>query len=389
VQGPQLSQPLLGIGARDRAATTGSAASLYAAGGGGGGSGSAVQLPPRPPTPSVPGGTPFLPLPLPMPLARSMSAPEGGGGAPAALGLHRAGSSSGAAGIDDSSSDSPRSSSSGSPTHRSVGSRPPSSGPLLLHPSLPGSVTPIQQQMPQHPHGTPVRARVAVLSSGSGFGPGAAAGGSFEDAAGPAGRHSAGSTGSVSSLGGGRGGGLLGSGSGASSSLSVAAGSVGGLLQQAQYAAALSPRSVTAGACPTQQLQQQQQQRRLSRLGSVGGASVGGGGGVDDPPLEDWTLLESRQPEWSDELGSLTMKFLGQRIADSSSKNFLLEAVEAAPSAPGSGGGTPSEARGGMYCTPCLQFGKIANSRFSCDWRFPLSPIQSFGIFLSSFQVSC
>jgi hypothetical protein len=80
------------------------------------------------------------------------------------------------------------------------------------------------------------------------------------------------------------------------------------------------------------------------------------------------------------------MKFLGQRITDSSSKNFLLETVEAAQGAPGSGGGSGGESRGGMYCTPALQFGKIANGRFSCDWRFPLAPIQAFGVFLSAFQ---
>ncbi len=112
----------------------------------------------------------------------------------------------------------------------------------------------------------------------------------------------------------------------------------------------------------------------------------GGEGGSSSDPVDDAMVLESRQPEWSDELSSLTMKFLGQRIADSSSKNFLLETIETAPSAPGSGGGCGSESRGGMYCTPCLQFGKIAHGRFSCDWRYPLAPIQSFGIFLSAFQ---
>ena len=97
--------------------------------------------------------------------------------------------------------------------------------------------------------------------------------------------------------------------------------------------------------------------------------------------------LESRQPQWSDELGSLTMKFLGQRIADSSSKNFLLELAEQPQqTTTGGGGGGSPDARGGLVSTPCLQFGKIANGRFSCDWRFPLAPIQAFGIFLSAFQ---
>jgi len=35
--------------------------------------------------------------------------------------------------------------------------------------------------------------------------------------------------------------------------------------------------------------------------------------------------------------------------------------------------------------TPCLQFGKVRAGRFSCDFRFPLSYVQAFGIMLAAF----
>ena len=33
-----------------------------------------------------------------------------------------------------------------------------------------------------------------------------------------------------------------------------------------------------------------------------------------------------------------------------------------------------------------LQFGKISKGNFSLDYRFPVSPIQAFGVFLSAFS---
>ena len=43
------------------------------------------------------------------------------------------------------------------------------------------------------------------------------------------------------------------------------------------------------------------------------------------------------------------------------------------------------EGTGGSARTPCLQFGKVKGGRFSCDLRYPMSYMQAFGIFLSSF----
>ncbi len=134
----------------------------------------------------------------------------------------------------------------------------------------------------------------------------------------------------------------------------------------------------------------------------------------------DAVELTNRLPKWSDEIGSLTMKFLGSRIAESSSKNFLFEM-------PIVGG----EADGGLFWVPpsffqccrpspqaasrlhtrdptpeihvvcvlvcavlslslnpalkpVIQFGKLGTGVFSLDYRWPMSPIQAFGMFLST-----
>jgi len=91
---------------------------------------------------------------------------------------------------------------------------------------------------------------------------------------------------------------------------------------------------------------------------------------------DDTMEIVSRRPEWNAAAGTLMMKFLGSRVAASSSKNFLLELLED----PAEGEGTGGSAR-----TPCLQFGKVKGGRFSCDLRYPMSYMQAFGIFLSSF----
>ena len=62
------------------------------------------------------------------------------------------------------------------------------------------------------------------------------------------------------------------------------------------------------------------------------------------------------------------MKFLGSRVADSSSKNFLFEIPD-------------PEGKGRR---PVLQFGKLSTATFSVDFRSPMAPIQAFGLFLSA-----
>ena len=80
---------------------------------------------------------------------------------------------------------------------------------------------------------------------------------------------------------------------------------------------------------------------------------------------EDRIVLQSKLPEWNAELGSLVLKFHGGRVLVASSKNFMM-AVTDQPN------------RG------ILQFGKNRKGRFALDFRFPLAPIQAFGICLSA-----
>lgn len=410
-----LQQQPLGIGTRDRAATA-SGASLAAAtpastptAAAGGGTG--LTLPPRPPTPT--GYLSLLPpsqYPGAPPIGRSVSAPEssnGGVGGPAAVMVRGPPLTPGggvAPSFFRSSSDapsdySPHSSQQSTPCASTV--YPAGSGPAHPHQhvlSLPGAVTAVQAFPPGMQQGAaaggPVRGRL-----GSGFAPPGGTSstavlsedGTVVTAAAPAGPTRSASGGVLSAAGGGRD--SAGSaGSGASSSLSVtAAASFAATTAAATAASAASegkasegksgcsPRSVAGGGA-----------RRHSRVGGGSSSGVGAGRGGErgggESSDDDCMALESRQPQWSDELGSLTMKFLGQRIADSSSKNFLLELAEQQQQLTTGGSGGSPDARGGLVSTPCLQFGKIANGRFSCDWRFPLAPIQAFGIFLSAFQ---
>lgn len=88
------------------------------------------------------------------------------------------------------------------------------------------------------------------------------------------------------------------------------------------------------------------------------------------------------------DISSLTMKFLGSRVTASSSKNFLFEMP------------TPE----GMCLPACvcvqhvhervcgtagttkhvIQFGKLCPATFSLDFKYPLCPLQAFGLFLSA-----
>ena len=81
----------------------------------------------------------------------------------------------------------------------------------------------------------------------------------------------------------------------------------------------------------------------------------------------DSVTLSNRLPKWNDDINSLTMKFLGSRVAQSSSKNFLFELP------------TPEGT-----LKPVIQFGKLCPATFSLDFRYPLCPVQAFGLFLSA-----
>lgn len=125
-------------------------------------------------------------------------------------------------------------------------------------------------------------------------------------------------------------------------------------------------------------------------------SSSGSGSGSATTP-SDSMQLATRQPTWNDAAESLSLKFLGgvSRIAVSSSRNFLLELAlpAAVPPAPAPAPSDQQEQQGPQgpqgqqdgKATAVLQFGKLADGRFSCDYRYPLCALQAFGIALSAF----
>ena len=83
-------------------------------------------------------------------------------------------------------------------------------------------------------------------------------------------------------------------------------------------------------------------------------------------------LLMSKLPKWNDRVESFCMSFHGQRIKVASSKNFVF----------GTNQGKTKEEKD----SPVLQFGKQSENgkRFALDFRYPMAPIQAFGIFLTA-----
>lgn len=80
---------------------------------------------------------------------------------------------------------------------------------------------------------------------------------------------------------------------------------------------------------------------------------------------DDRCKLQSKLPEWNHDLKSLVLKFNGGRVLQASSKNFLIA--------------TSDQPNRGV-----LQFGKNKKGHFVLDFRYPIAPIQAFGICLSS-----
>lgn len=85
---------------------------------------------------------------------------------------------------------------------------------------------------------------------------------------------------------------------------------------------------------------------------------------VDDGTYDDRIELQSKLPEWNHDLESLVLKFHGGRVLAASSKNLLL--------------GTKDDPTRGI-----LQFGKSRKGKFVLDFRYPMAPVQAFGICLS------
>jgi len=83
------------------------------------------------------------------------------------------------------------------------------------------------------------------------------------------------------------------------------------------------------------------------------------------------TQLMNKPPNWSDEVGAYVLNFNG-RVTMASVKNFQLV--------------SPDDLE-----TVVVQFGRVGKDLFTLDFRFPLSPLQAFGIALSSFdyKIAC
>ena len=140
----------------------------------------------------------------------------------------------------------------------------------------------------------------------------------------------------------------------------------------------------------------------------------------------------NKLPEWNAEIESLVLRFQGNRVLSSSSKNFLLYEERKLKTAAEEAAAMRSKCRGGstddsdtasnsgtgasvasatddmrsVYSgasygndsrpddlattsisadNAILQFGKVSDNRFIMDFKYPLSPLQSFGICLCSF----
>lgn len=77
-------------------------------------------------------------------------------------------------------------------------------------------------------------------------------------------------------------------------------------------------------------------------------------------------LYRNKPPRWEERIGAFVLNF-NKRVTLASVKNFQLVSME-----------DPDV----VY----LQFGRAGKEIFSMDVRYPLTPVQAFGISLSSFD---
>lgn len=130
-------------------------------------------------------------------------------------------------------------------------------------------------------------------------------------------------------------------------------------------------------------------------LSSDDDASRGGGGeahaaGDDAADASSGThdrsavAVASQIPRWDNAHGCLVMKFLRQRVKESSSKNMviypssLVRASRAGGSAAASSATPPTT-------DAVMQFGKTRDGEYALDFKGPVAPLQAFGVALSSF----
>ena len=77
-------------------------------------------------------------------------------------------------------------------------------------------------------------------------------------------------------------------------------------------------------------------------------------------------MYQNKSPTWNDQLGAFCLNFHG-RVTEASVKNFQL---------------VTSDDSDDVIC----QFGKVSDSTFSMDYKWPMSCLQAFAICLSSFD---
>lgn len=106
-------------------------------------------------------------------------------------------------------------------------------------------------------------------------------------------------------------------------------------------------------------------------------------------------IINTRVPRYDRNTGSLRMKFLNNRVRVASSKNLIfclnhnsdnLAPSDSATSAAYSSSSGHDSSRTHTEERVVMQFGKYNDERFNLDFRFPLAPVQAFGIALSLFN---
>ena len=84
-------------------------------------------------------------------------------------------------------------------------------------------------------------------------------------------------------------------------------------------------------------------------------------------------FLQTKKPVWSEEHEAWCLDF-GGRVKKASKNNFILEVDQ-----------DRVNLKEEFSDTPLMIFGKVNASRYSLDYRYPLSPMQAFAIALTTF----
>jgi tubby-related protein 1 len=133
----------------------------------------------------------------------------------------------------------------------------------------------------------------------------------------------------------------------------------------------------------------------------------------------DLVVLKNKSPKWNEVANAYVLNFNG-RVTQPSVKNFQIVSEPSAPLSHARHTQARIACRGRAQaclrsladcarvpvcaCAPpvqvdekdseevvIMQFGRIGDNDFTCDFQYPLSPLQAFGIALSSFdyKIAC